>query len=151
MLSEKERKLVAALRKESGVSIAKLAKKFGIPKSTLFDLRKRLEQDKMIQNKSMVSFEKIGFPVRMFVAIKTSPNDRSSLTRYLSEKPNVNSLYIVNSGFDIHFEALFRNQKENMEFMEDIEKMFKIYQAHEFNVIEIVKHEKFLIEESHFE
>jgi len=150
MISEREKKIIVELRNDSRQDITKLAKKYGFPKSTMYDLLHRLEERKILIHASKVDFEKLGFPIQIFMIIKTTLQHKESMRRFLTGKKNINSIYTVNQGTNFLFEGIFRNQKEVEEFLEELEEKNPLTQINVFNVIEKICSEKFLTEEEHF-
>jgi len=150
MIGEKEKKIIVELRKDSRQDITKLAKKHDYPKSTMYDILHKLEDQGILVHTSKVDFEKLGFPIQIFMVIKTTSAHKELMKKFLMEKKNVNSIYTVNQGSNFHFESIFRNQKEVEDFLEELEEKNPLTQINVFNVIEKVCTEKFLTEEEHF-
>ncbi len=150
-LGSKEKKLLVWLRKNNRRPISELALRNNFPISTMFDVLGRMEQRNIVEHKSRVCFEKIGFPVKIFTVVKTELAARPALRKYLAQSKNVNSLHFVDSGFDFHIETVFSNQKEASDFFEDMRKRNTIVSECSYSVIETIQTEKFLTEEAHFE
>jgi len=151
MLSDKEKKLIIGLRKNGRQKINLLAKQHNCPTSTMAALLHRLEEKGILEHKSNISFEKLGYPVRMFISVKTSMENRNKLRQYLADSRHVNSLHVVNSGYDYHFESIFRNQKHAQDFLDDLETKNEIFKKEVHYVIDTIHSERFLTEEGHFE
>ena len=150
-LKEKEKKLIVALRKNGRKKIKKFANEKNIPVSTMFDVLKRLEKKKIIQHSSSLAFEEIGFPFRIFVTVRTMPQVREDLKEYLLNSKNVNTIHEIDTGFDFHFEAVFKNPKNARDFMTDFEEKNSLIEIRTYNIIANVCKEKFLTEDSHFD
>ena len=148
MLTETEKSVIAHIRKSR--NILELARKKDLPKSTLYDALHRLQSKGVLTHTNKVCFEKIGFPLQMFINIKTVPGQRNNMRKYLEEQQNVNNLYVVNTPSNFHFEAIFKNQKEVEEFLEILENQAPLSEMNVFTVLETVHSEKFLTEEGHF-
>ena len=151
MMKEKEKKLVIELRKNGRQDITKLASMHGYPKSTMYDILHKLERKGILEHTTKVDFEKLGFPIRIFMMVKTSPQHKAEMKEFLMRQKNVNSIYTVNHSANFHFEAIFRNQKGIEEFLEALEAKMPLTQINVYNVIEKICSEKFLTEEEHFE
>lgn len=147
----KERKLISSLRKNGREKIKRIAEDNNFPVSTMFDTLKRLEDMGIVDHRTHVDFEKLGFPIRQFHAVKSSLSSRDKLAKFLAKVPNVNSISVINSGYDYLFETIFRNQKEAQEFEDALQKKFLIQEKNTFNIIDSIHKEKFLSEENHFE
>ena len=150
-MNDKEKKLISSLRKNGREKIKKIAEDNNIPVSTMFDLLHRLEDKGFIEHKTHINFEKIGYPIKQFFAVKSTPSTRDKLKNFLETKSNINNLHIINSGFDFHFEALFKNQKEAQEFQELLEEQSLVTEKNVYNVIDTLAKEKFMTEEEHFD
>ncbi len=151
MLTDKERQLIIALRRSEVDNVHQVAKKSNTPKSTLYDLLHRLEEKEIIKTHVAIAFEKIGYPLRIFFIAKTSAVQKELLKKYLLNQKNINTIHTVNRGNNFHFEALFRNQKEVEEFLEQLEEHNALEQLSAYNVLETLQHEQFLTAEEHFQ
>jgi DNA-binding Lrp family transcriptional regulator len=151
MLTDKEKRLIIGLRKNGREKINCLAKKYKYPNSTMSDLLHKMEERGVIEHKNKVAFEKIGFPVRMFVILKTNYEKRDQLQNYLTMCKNVNSVHLIDSGFDFHVEGVFKNQKEAQDFLDELEIKNSILQKQVYSVMDTIYHEQFLTKEEHFE
>ncbi|MEK6818709.1 MAG: hypothetical protein AABY10_02125, partial [Nanoarchaeota archaeon] len=81
------------------------------------------------------------------VVVKTMFEKREDMLNYLLRHPNVNNVYRINNGFDFQYEAIFRNLKEQEDFMEDFENLFPIKKKEVYCVVDDVKREGFLEDE----
>jgi DNA-binding Lrp family transcriptional regulator len=132
------------------VNINEVAKQLKYATSTMYDMLHRLENKQIIEHTSRVAFEKIGYPIRIFVIVKTSTTNRDKLKTYLQQKPSVNSLYTINHRSNFHIECIFRNQSEVEEFLEELEERHPLSEIHVYNVLESIHSERFLTEKEHF-
>ena len=87
----------------------------------------------------------------MFIALKTEIENRNQLRNYLEENKNINTLHIINGGFDFHAETVFKNQKQAQDFLDDLQIKNNITEINTYNIIDTVHSEKFLTKEEHFE
>jgi len=150
-LKETEKSLIVGLRKNGSRNILKLAHENNIPKSTMFDTLKHLENNNIIKHKSLVNFEKLGYPIKIFMFVKTNLSQKSKLRFHLKDKANVNSLHMVDKNFDFLIEGIFKSLMEVELFVEDLEKNFLILEKQIYHVIDIISHENFLTLTEHFE
>ncbi len=151
MLNEKEKSLIVALRNNSRQKINVLAKKHSYPVSTMIDMLHKMEREGIVFHNSSLCFTKIGYPLQLFMAVKTDNSGREELKSFLSNQKNVNSFYLVNSGYDYHFEAIFKNSKEEYDFIDELNRKNKILDSHIYRVIESIHNNRFLSREDHFE
>lgn len=149
-LNKKEMILLSSLRAGGKKNVLQIAKQNKIPKSTMFDTLHNLEKNDIFNYRAYLDFEKVGFPIKIFYALKTNMRCKNGLRFYLKEKRNVNSLYDLGVSSDFLCEIVFKNFKEVHEFEETIEKKFEIFEKHIFNVISNVKYESFLTRKEDF-
>jgi DNA-binding Lrp family transcriptional regulator len=151
MVKEKEKHLIINLRKNGRQKIKTIAQKHNYPTSTMTDVLHKMEEKGILKHKTNIQFEKIGYPIKILIAIKTGIPYRNQLRTYLKNNKNVNTLHMINTGYDYHCEAIFKNQKEVQEFTEKLRQENQIKEMKIFYIIETITHEKFLTEEEHFE
>ena len=150
MLNEKEIKLIAHLRKNGREKINKIAQENNIPNSTMADTLRKLNSKGIIKPKTDIAFEKIGYPIKLFIAFKTDIFNREELKKYLEESRNVNNLHKVDGNYDFHTESIFKNYKEANDFTENIESRFNVTDKLVLNIIDTVNKENFLSSEDHY-
>lgn len=150
MISDMEKKLIISLRRNARHKIKDIAHEHNLPISTVAYLLHKLEDDNLIHHKTHVAFEKLGYNHMIFVALKTDSSNRTRLREYLEQSKNINTLCVINSGYDFHLEAVFRNQGEAKEFIEDIHEKHNILEKNIYNIINKLHSEKFLTTEEHF-
>jgi DNA-binding Lrp family transcriptional regulator len=150
MLNTNEKKLIVALRKQDSQNIMNVSKKQEIPKSTLYDIKHRLQRAGIIKQVTKISFEKIGFPIKAFFIIHTESEFKESLKKILMSHHNINNIILTNTS-RFHVEGIFKNQIKVEEFLEEIKKYKQIVKVSTYHVVEHIQEEKFLTEEEHFE
>ena len=94
-------------------------------------------------HKTLINFEKIGYPVRMMVALKM-PGERQHLRDFLSTHYAINSIHTTNMGYDFLFEAVFQNQKKAQEFLDLLQLTYPSVDKQVFNILEDIQRERFL-------
>ena len=151
MLNGKEKGLIVALRRQDSQNIMNVSKTQGIPKSTLYDIMHKLQKTDILRHITKISFEKIGFPIKIFFVIRTEIQNREKLKQFLITQKNVNNIHLVNNQSSFHVECIFKNQKEAEEFLEDLEEQTPLTQLSVYNLLDTIQEEKFLTQETHFE
>ena len=136
--------LMVHLRRNARTSLTKIARNTNIPISTLYEKLKTKSGNLFKKFTTIVDFGAIGFNSRVTVVVKTRFDKRDDMLNYLLRHPNVNNVYRINNGFDFQYEAIFRNLKEQEDFMEDFDNLFPIKKREMFYVIDDVKREGFL-------
>jgi len=143
MIGYKEKQLLMKLRQNSRININEVAKQLNYATSTMYDMLHRLEEKHIVEHKSRVAFEKIGFPILTFIILKTTTAHRDRLKEYLQKIPYINSLYIINHRSNFRLECIFRNQRE-------LEEKNTLSEINVYTVLETIHTEKFLTEKEHF-
>ncbi len=151
MLNSKEKKLITALRRQDTQNIMGVAKNQEIPKSTLYDIMHKLQRTEVIRQITKISFEKIGFPIKVFFIIRTDVQGKEKLKQFLTSHKNVNNIHLINNSASFHIECIFRNQKSAEDFLELLEEQVPLTQLSVYNLLETIQEERFLTHEEHFE
>ncbi len=139
--------LMVHLRRNSRTSLTSIARNTKIPISTLYEKLKNKSGNLFKKFTTIIDFGAIGFNSRVTVVVKTMFEKREDMLNYLLRHPNVNNVYRINNGFDFQYEAIFRNLKEQEDFMEDFENLFPIKKKEVYCVVDDVKREGFLEDE----
>lgn len=149
-MEPKELLILHQFRRNARENLTRTSRKTGIPVSTLYDRLKRYEGTLIRKHTALLDFAQLGFALKVLMAIKVPPGDRSEVADFLERHHRVNSLYKITSGYDILLEGIFRNLKEYQMFCETIDK-FPISDRQEFFVIEDIKQEAFLTNENYLD
>jgi len=144
MITRKEMQMLAALRRNSRTSLTRISKEINVSKSTIFDRLKRHEGGLIQKHTSLIDFRKLGYNARIFIAIKTSIENRNDLQEYFAEHRNVNSLFIINGGFDFFVDAVFKDAKDMEDFLHELRTRNHIQKLQTHTVITDIKLESFL-------
>lgn len=143
-LNKKDMELIAHLRTDARMPLTKMSKKTCIPVSTLFDRLKANEDKFIVKHTSLLNFEKLGYLTRANITLKVEREDKDRLKEFLLKNCSINSVYRINNGFDFMIEAVFKEIRDLEEFLDDIEKKFRITDKKSFFIIEDVKRESFM-------
>jgi len=139
MLSGKESEVLLYLREDARKSLAEISGESGIPVATVHGIVRRLKKRGIIiKYASLMDFQRIGYSLRVMMAIKT--DRKAEVMRHLSRHPNVNSLSKAASGCDFCIDAVFRHCGELELFKEGLQK-FNITYIGEHNMVEEIKAE----------
>ena len=123
-LTKKDISLLQCLRRNSRMSLTEMSKRTKIPISTLFDRLKVQQNNIALKHTTIVDFEKLGFPTRAQIFLKTSLLERSKLESYLKFHDNINSIFKSTNKFDFIVEGIFSQIKEVDSFLEELESKF---------------------------
>jgi DNA-binding Lrp family transcriptional regulator len=150
-MNENKRKLIAELRKNGRKKLTEISRELKIPVSTVFDTVRSLEKKDIIDHKTHLNFEKIGYPIQMMITIKTSEEKKKELGKYLIENQNVNSIFEINSDNHYMFEAFFKNHKGYHQFITELELEYPVKNKTAYSIIDTIKKEQMFTTTEHFE
>jgi DNA-binding Lrp family transcriptional regulator len=144
MLTEKEKLILSHLRTNSRKSLVQMSMESNTPVTTLHDTLGRLSKKNIIhKHTSLLDFSKLGYPIRVNVALKSER--KSEMLEFLLKSVNVNSISKINNGFDYHVDALFTGLSQYESFKETLQS-FGLSKISEHYVVEEIKREGAKIE-----
>ena len=136
--------IMSHLRQNSRAQLTVLARKTGIPISTIFDRLKMNAAGLIQKHTALVNFDMLGFTCRAYIMLKAGKNDKQALKEYLSKNFNVNNLYKINNGYDFLVECICRDLKQMEEFLDQLEQKFTIKSKDVHYIVEDLCREAFL-------
>jgi len=143
MLTGKHLAILAKLREDARVSLAKVSRDTGLPNSTVFDYYEELKNGPILRHTTLPDFSRLGYPLRKKFIIRS--NDRDGLFTFLRNHQNVNNLYRIDHAQAL-CEAYFSSIAEVETFKQELRQYVKPKELREFDVLEELKHEAFLPE-----
>ena len=143
-MNQKDIKIIANLRQNARMPLTRMSRKTQIPVSTIFDRLKLNENQLIIKHTSLLDFNKLGYNTRANITLRVDREDKQALQEFLIKHQSVNSVYKINNGFDFMVEGIFKQIKDMEEFIEEVEKRFKILDKKSFFIIEDLKREAFM-------
>ena len=126
------------------MNLTKMARKTGIPVSTIFDKIKGYKGNLVTKHTTLIDFDALGYNTKANIMLKVNKEDKAQLKEYLMKIQCVNSFYRINNGYDFMIEGIFRNIMEMEEFLEKLEEKFAIEKKESFYIIDSLKKEAFL-------
>jgi DNA-binding Lrp family transcriptional regulator len=141
---EKERAIIAHLRKDARSSLASISSEVQMPLSTVYDKLNRLQNKVIKRFTTLIDFSELGYHHNCKLVVKVPPNQREELFNFLSNCDQVNSLYEVNGGFDYMVETIHKDIKQYTHFVERLGECFDLVEFHEYQVIAEHAREKFM-------
>ena len=142
-MKRKELLILHQFRKNARENLTSAARKTGIPISTIYEHLRKYQGDVIRKHTAIVDFNKLGFSLKVLMAIKVAPERKKELLEFLQHHHRVNSLYTIASGFDIMVEGIFRDLYEYQCFCDSIES-YPIQMRQEYFVLKDIKQEDFL-------
>ena len=144
MLKEKDWLVLSHLRKHARETLTGLSKRTKMPISTLYDRLKWYRQGLIEKFTIIVDFPSLGFLTQAYITIKVKPEEKKELYNFLMKNGHVNSLFRINNGYDYLLHVVFRHVRELEDFMEVMERTYKIKSKNVWYVIDSLKQEDFL-------
>jgi len=132
------------LRENARKDVLGVAKILHMKPSRIFTKIKFLDKYIIKKNCSLIDFSKFGYKSQCFVAVKVKDSERELLGDFLFQYKQINSLYLVNSGYDFMFEVFHRNHLQFKEFLELIEEVFSVEKIHTFIGLDELRKEDFV-------
>jgi len=143
-MNQKDLKIIAHLRQNARMPLTDMSRKTQIPVSTIFDRLKMNESNLIIKHTSLLDFTKLGYNTRANIMLKVNREDKDILKEYLVKHQSVNSVYKINNGYDFMIEGIFKQIKDMEDFLDELDKRFKIEDKKSFFIIEDLKKEAFM-------
>ncbi|VVB81059.1 putative HTH-type transcriptional regulator [uncultured archaeon] len=137
--------LISQLRQNGRLPLTELSRKTELPVSTLHERLKKHLESGLIRPGALLDFEKLGFKTRAYILLAAEEKDK--LFEHLKEHPNVNTISRINNGWKLIMECVFKDMYSLEEFVEELEKKFKIKQKEIHYVLNEVKREGFFNQE----
>ncbi|MEK6853900.1 MAG: Lrp/AsnC family transcriptional regulator [Nanoarchaeota archaeon] len=144
MIDKTDLALLAQLRKNSRTKLTRMSREIDIPVSTIFErlkgpLRKYIKRFTCLMNNS-----EVGFNSRATIILKVDKEQKEEIRAFLEKHQNVNSLYRINNGYDFLLDTIFGQMIDLEEFIEQLEKRFRIKHKEVYFIIDEIKQEGFL-------
>lgn len=114
-LDDKDRLIIRELKRDAGAKTANLARKLGIPRTTLHERITRLEKEGVILRRTViVDHKKLGRGVTVFIFVGFASGgvDQRTLAQKIAEIPEVSEVFVVSGEWDILIKARSRNLEE---------------------------------------
>jgi DNA-binding Lrp family transcriptional regulator len=137
--------IVSHLRRDARTTLTTMSRETRIPISTIFDKIRNYKTDGLIRkNTAIINFEKIGYHTKALVLFSTYKGDRPRLLEQLQRDYHVNTLFRINSGWDLAAEVVYPSFKDVEAFLDRIEAQVILKDKKVFYILEEVKKEEFL-------
>ncbi len=144
MMEDKDIVLLAHLRKNARAKLTQISKHTGIPVSTIFERLRMPLSGCVAKYTCILNNSELGFNSRATVILKVDKEQKVEIGQFLEKHQNVNSLYRINNGYDFMLDVVFRQMVHLEEFIEQLERKFRIKQKEVYFIIDEVKQEAFL-------
>jgi DNA-binding Lrp family transcriptional regulator len=144
MMNESDLKILAHLRQNSRARLKEISKGTNVPISTIFERIRGMLSSCVSKYTFVLNNSELGFTSRATLILKVDKEQKKELGSFLNKQENVNSLYRINNGYDFLLDVIFRNMIELEEFIDCLEKNYKIKHKEVYFIIDEIKQEGFL-------
>ena len=144
MMDKDDLALLAQLRKNSRMKMTRMSRELDIPVSTIFERLKGPLGSYIKRFTCLLNTSEVGFNSRATLILKVDNEQKEEVRSFLEKHQNVNSLYRINNGYDFLLDAIFKQMIDLEEFIEQLEKRFKIKHKEVYFIIDEIKQESFL-------
>ena len=154
MIRNKDKKraellLLCELRRNGRRSITSISRALGMPVSTVHDRIKNNIGSNVKRFTCVLDYEKLGFGYRFQAALRVKNMDVEKVKSYLLKQQNVNSVYRINNGFNFLIDAVFSDLRESEDFLDKLDRDFRIAGKKVFYILEELSTERFLTDQVH--
>lgn len=139
-MRKKDFGILAELRKNSRMQYTQLGRITKIPVSTVYEAAEKIREIK--KNVAIPYFEKLGFPIRIFLAVQAKDSMSIDLEFFLKKNRNINTLFRTNNDFDFFAEALFKDMEQSQDFLDKIDSLCRTKRV--FYITSLIAVEKML-------
>ena len=146
MIEQNNLLLLSHFRRNARAKLTDVGRETGIPVSTIFDRVKGELLPYVQRFTCLLNMQELGLHSRATIILKVDKEQKQEAGRFLEKHGNVNSLYRINNGYDFMLDVIFREMADLEEFIEQIEKRFKVKDKEVYFIIGEVKQEAFLAE-----
>ncbi len=147
-MKKSDLQVLSILRNNCRTSLTDIGRKTGIPVSTLYDRLKGYHGSVIRKNVALVDFSLLGYVIRANIIFSVDRPVKDEFAAFLLRHQNVNSVYRINNGYDFMIEVIHRDVNGLEKFLDDLQARFKIREKKVFFIIDEVKRESFLTDES---
>ena len=96
------------------------------------------------KNTAIVDFERIGYKIKLFLALSVSSMQKESVEEFLTKSLHANTIHKINNGYDFLAELIFKDMDESNNFIENLETRFRVYDKKEYYILETKKEQIFM-------
>ena len=142
-MNQKEKQIIRLMRTGKRLNISDIARQLNLPISTVSDAIRRIERKYTVKRTSILDCTKMGYFANVELAIKIDSRTKSDFIDYLKQHDCVNSIYHINSGFDLLVEVIFRDISELKSWLSKAKEKFEFDET-VFQILKIEEKERFV-------
>lgn len=144
MLSDKELQVLKHLRENSRATVTEIARRVGLPRSTVYEKIKRLRQEGIINKYScLVNFNHLGLPINVNVLFKVDGANRAEFGELLASSAHTNNVVKLGNEYDYLASFVFSSMDGLHKFLDEIGTNYKITDSRVLYIAKELKREGF--------
>jgi Lrp/AsnC family transcriptional regulator for asnA, asnC and gidA len=120
-IDDLDKEILKMFAKNSRLSIRELARRLGVPHTTVRERVRRLEKDGIIQGYTVrIDYKRLGYMVTALILANVIGRRIVDVEEWLSSQPNVLAVYDITGEYDIALLASFRDIDELDSFVKEV-------------------------------
>lgn len=120
-IDELDRKILSELARNSRLSIRELARRVGVPHTTVHERVRRLEREGVIEGyTARINYKRLGYMVTALILVNVIGRHIVEVEKWFSRQPNVMAVYDITGEYDIAIVASFRDIDELDAFVKEV-------------------------------
>jgi len=136
--------IIIELREDARIGLKEISQKLNIPISSVHAIIQNIMPRYIQKYITLIDYPHIGLHGQAHVVLKAGRGKYQDLKEFLIRCKNLNSLQSVNNGYNFMIEIVMDSQKEVYDFIDDMEKLFRI-KSKIYWMLEDIKREKMVI------
>ena len=113
IIDDIDKKILNILQEDSRQSLKSIAEKLDRPVSTIHERTRRLLEKGVLRKYTvLIDYEKLGYTVKALVLMNVDGKHIIDVERYISQHPNVLTVYDITGEFDVAVIAVFKEIRE---------------------------------------
>jgi len=142
-MKNKEKQIIKLMRTGKRLNISDIARQLNLPISTVSDAIRRIEKKYTVKRTSVLDYAKMGYYANAKLAIKIDSKQKIDFIEFLKQFDCVNTIYHINSGYDLLIEVIFKDISELKEWVSDAKERFE-FEETVFQILKIEQKERFV-------
>lgn len=133
--------IIRCLQQDARMSFAGIAARLRVPESTVRDRVKRLNREQVVQFAALTNPLRLGYQIWALIDIQTEPGRTRSIGQQIAKVPEVYWVGITTGPHDLHVGAVFRSNKELLDFVAgSLPKIRGLVRTSTVSILELIKH-----------
>lgn len=142
-MKQKDKEIIRLMRTGKRLNISEIARQLNLPISTVNDKIKRIEERYVIKRSSLLDYHKLGYFANAKIAVRIDQSHKNNFLDFLKQQNCVNSVYQINSDFDLLVDVVCRDAVELKHWVEYIRRNFSA-ELSVFQILKVEEKERFV-------